>query len=175
MSYLKSSQVKVFPAVGRGETYEESFLTTEDNFTTINKSLHSSNDASWIVNTKIEVPFRFVISGYMFEINDESILTDNLYATIYLQKTLDNGDYQRLVNIDSSRTLDSGQGESSEFTGLSLTTDKPTSIDNDSIKSYTLQLLSEGKIPSISKSDKYTISVEEVEKEKVVLTIKENY
>ena len=175
MSFLKSNQIKVFPATGRSETYEESFLTTEDNITNIGKTIHSSNDSSWVVSSKIEVPFKFVINGYSFEISDETILTGNLYATIYLQKTLSSGDYQRLVNQDSSKTLDNGVDTDSEFTGLTLTTEKPASVDNDSIKSYTLKLLNNGEVPSSSKSDKYTISVDEPEKDKVILTIKANY
>lgn len=155
MSFLKSNKIKVFPATGRSEDYEDSYLTTEDNLTTINKAIFSANNYSWVINTEVKIPFKFILNGYSFEINDISVLVGNLYATIYLKKELVEGDYQRLVNEEGTRILDSND----EFTGLSLSTSSPTKINTEEIESFSLQLLENGEIPNSSKISIFTSSV----------------
>lgn len=152
MSYIESSKIKMFPVVGRGSDFEESYLTTEDNLTKSLSYIKDQNNTSWVVSSTNEAPFKFVIKGYTFELDEA--LSGTKYATIYIKKSLEAGNYQRLVNKDGSLALDAN----GSFTGLEISTTIPEKLKGD-IESFTLQLLDEGNIPDSSKLSYYASEI----------------
>lgn len=153
MSYIESSKIKVFPAAGRSTEYPEGYLTTEDNLNRVVNAIYASNNSSFVISSTADSePFKFVIKGYYFEITDLTGLdvSGDLYATIYLLKTLPDGSYVRLVSPDylTESSLDS----TGDFKGVTFSTSKPVSSDSVSdIDTYTLQLLKGGSVPETSK------------------------
>ena len=152
MSNIKSAKLKVFPSVGRLDIYEESYLTTEDNLTKSLRAFQSNNEASWVYSEKREKPFKFVIHGYLFEINED--IPDTAYATIYINNNPVEGDYQLLVTKEGERVLDNNDN----FYGLEISETEPTKLTGN-IESFTLHLLQNGEIPSTSRLVTYTDSV----------------
>ena len=132
---IKSSNITVFPSGFRGQGYNKSKFTTEDNLTTfaqISSNLNNNNqvfrdpyDASNII---------IYIKGYYFNVKEENIPTDGsnpVYAFIRLCKKGDNVGYV-LSNAYSSKTdskdssvrytLDATEGSDDVFYGLSFCT-----------------------------------------------------
>ena len=111
--YLSSDKVNVFPASLR--TYNGyGKYTTEFNLTGIVKSVVDKD--SYIISRSLEdSPFKFVINGYYFEVND-TISGNNIFANIKIENTRE---YSRLNNLTGE--IDAALDANDEFQALSFT------------------------------------------------------
>lgn len=143
-TYIKSSNIKVFPAAGRADDFPEGFLTTEDNLSNFIRALYTRNNSGFVVSLN---PLKFVIMGYVFEITDPSVLdlTGDLYATIYLRKDLETGSYERLIPADGT----TGELDvTGDFIGVLFTQDTASILPApEGSDPHTLQILNAGAIP----------------------------
>lgn len=151
MAYIESKNIKVFPAAGRSDEYPEGFLTTEDNLRRFITTNYQHNNSSFILNSSVELPLKFVINGYYFEISElpEGVsLTNNLYASIFLLNELTDKNYIRLISTDESQQflLDITTGSKTEFKGLFITNDESEIPSIIGTTSYKLQILEDGKL-----------------------------
>ena len=70
MDYIKSTDIKVFPAAGRSADYPTGYLLTEDNLNSTMRSLYPRDFVIEYENSSSKKILRFVIHGYYFELND---------------------------------------------------------------------------------------------------------
>lgn len=164
MAYIESKNIKVFPAAGRSDDYPEGFLTTEDNLRRFITTNYEHNNSSFIINESVELPLKFVINGYYFEISElpEGVsLTNNLYAAIFLLNELTDKNYIRLVSTDESQTslLDITNGSKTEFKGLFITNNEDEIPSVTSTTTYKLQILEDG---NIIEKNKYRYSTSDI-------------
>ena len=151
MDYIKSENIKVFPAAGRSLDYPTGYLLTEDNLNSAMRSLYPRDFVVEYENSDSKKILRFVIHGYYFEIDNfedlGDITTTSLWATIYLKQSLENTQYTRLTskdNTDIYLDIDTGKFKGVYFS----TTDNVTDIPG--LDKVTLQILSNGKVPEKS-------------------------
>jgi len=127
MEFIKDSKnIRVFPASLR--TYDGmGKYTTENNLTGIPRSV-TDFDSYLLSRTKEsskEKPFRFVIHGYYFEMDDmgfASAIADERDANMYIHIKVENGqEYSRLVDYEDGGTdLDNPEGEGFIFRALMI-------------------------------------------------------
>lgn len=149
MITISSTNIKVYPAIGRTATYaESSYINTESNITGLLKALYPKNNCSFVFSDSFSAPFKFVIFGYYFEITDLTGLDNkNLWARIYIT---DQDIRQKLSNPDADKTsLD----VNSVFNGIRFYNQESKATDVvDGMTAYDLKLTdSSGNIPSLSK------------------------
>lgn len=149
MAYLDSTNIKVFPSIGRNpEIDADAELMNEGNISNIIRSLCRERK-SYVLSKTWAAPFEFVIYGFYFKVTDISSLSDRpLYAHITLKENT--GNYQLLtisnstVSNNSLQILDQSVGQSSQFQGVLFDGVAPGGT-------YTLQLLDAGgNIPATS-------------------------
>lgn len=124
MEFIKDSKnIRVFPASLR--TYDGmGKYTTENNLTGIPRSVHDF-DSYLLSRVKSDKPFRFVIHGYYFEIDDMGFASseaDIADANMYIHIKVENGqEYSRLVDYEDGGTdIDNEEGEDFIFRALML-------------------------------------------------------
>lgn len=149
MITISSTNIKVYPAIGRTAAYaESSYINTESNITGLLKALYPKNNCSFVFSDNFSAPFKFVIFGYYFEITDLTGLDNkNLWARIYIT---DQDIRQKLSNPDADKTsLD----VNSVFNGIRFYNQESKATDVvDGMTAYDLKLTdSSGNIPSLSK------------------------
>ena len=129
MSFIKSSNISVFPCVSRNSNYDlDSKLMSEKNITNILKSV--TDRESYIISWE-GTTLKCVIKGYYFEITDIQ-QSGNKYAHLKMNTT------QNILN-----GTDEVSGDNSEFKGVDINT---TPADAD------LTLCVGGNIPDSSRS-----------------------
>lgn len=149
MEFVKdSNNIRVFPASLRMYNGMGKY-TTENNLTGIPRSVHDY--ASYLLSrTKGDSPFRFVIHGYYFEIDNmgfaatevdtpEANRADaNMYIHILVENT---NEYSRLVDYEDGGTdLDNAEGDNFNFRGLAVDSDEDPEYGDTSHTIYTLKL-----------------------------------
>ena len=152
MDYIKSNDIKVFPAAGRSAEYPTGYLLTEDNLNSTMRSLYPRDFVVEYENSSSKKILRFVIHGYYFEINNFEDLGDtltNLWATIYLKQSLENTQHTRLVSKDNDNYLDESLTDG-KFKGVYFSTTN-NATDITGLDKFSLQILSNGQIPEKSK------------------------
>lgn len=153
MDYIKSNDIKVFPAAGRSANYPTGYLLTEDNLNSAMRSLYPRDFVVQYENSDSKKILRFVIHGYYFEINDFEDLGDNLtdlWATIYLKQSLEATQYTRLVSKDDGDNYLDENTDNGKFKGVYFSTTN-NSTDITGLDKFSLQILSNGQIPEKSK------------------------
>ena len=153
MDYIKSENIKVFPAAGRSSDYPTGYLLTEDNLNSAMRSLYPRDFVVEYENSDSKKILRFVIHGYYFEIDNfedlGDITTANLWATIYLKQSLESTQYTRLTSKDDTDIYLDESTVNGKFKGVYFsTTDNTTDIPG--LDKVTLQILSNGKVPEKS-------------------------
>lgn len=164
MAYIESKNIKVFPAAGRSDDYPEGFLTTEDNLRRFITANYQHNNSSFILNDSVELPLKFVINGYYFEISElpEGVsLTNNLYASIFLLNELTDKNYIRLISSDENQQslLDITTGSKTEFKGLFITNNEDEIPSVVGTTTYKLQILEDG---NLIEKNKYRYSTSDI-------------
>lgn len=152
MDYIKSNDIKVFPAAGRSADYPTGYLLTEDNLNSTMRSLYPRDFVIEYENSSSKKILRFVIHGYYFEINNFEDLGDsltNLWATIYLKQSLENTQHTRLVSKDNDSYLDESVADG-KFKGVYFSTTN-NATDITGLDKFSLQILSNGQISEKSK------------------------
>ena len=152
MDYIKSTDIKVFPAAGRSAEYPTGYLLTEDNLNSTMRSLYPRDFVIEYENSSSKKILRFVIHGYYFEINNFEDLGDtltNLWATIYLKQSLENTQHTRLVSKDNDNYLDESLTDG-KFKGVYFSTTN-NATDITGLDKFSLQILYNGQIPEKSK------------------------
>lgn len=152
MDYIKSNDIKVFPAAGRSADYPTGYLLTEDNLNSTMRSLYPRDFVIEYENSSSKKILRFVIHGYYFEINDFEDLGDtltDLWATIYLKQSLEATQYTRLASKDNDSYLDESVVDG-KFKGVYFSTTNNAG-DITGLDKFSLQILSNGQIPEKSK------------------------
>ena len=175
MANIQSTNIKVFPSVGRSNGNDpEAELTNEKNLTQLTRNFYSFGDknGSYVISPSLVAsnPFEFVIRGFYFKVKDaQELITirgENhpLYAGITVYENPDSGTYQvlRLANSNDSdkdvlNKLDNA--ETKKFEGISFATSieelglpVTTLPENAGQQNYTLLLVDEtGSVPPLSK------------------------
>lgn len=166
VEYVKSTDIRVFPSIGRRAQYDnESELTNENNLSQIVRSLSPGHRESFVISRSVgSEPFEFIIYGFYFRVLDVTTLTTllpasesgQLWAGIRINKvtTSDNTSvvYQLLTIAngegleppESLHLLDSSENESdSVFQGVCFGTSGDDIIQHlggDSTDIHVLQL-----------------------------------
>ena len=127
MEFIKNSDnIRVFPVSLR--TYNGmGKYTTENNLTGIPRSVHDY-DSYLLSRTKEsskEKPFRFMVHGYYFEMDDmgfASTEADLADANMYIHIKVENGnEYSRLVDYEDGGTdIDNAEGDDFIFRALMI-------------------------------------------------------
>lgn len=124
MEFIKGSRnIRVFPASLR--TYDGmGKYTTENNLTGIPRSV-TDFDSFLITRKKGISPFRFVIHGYYFEMDDMGFASsgaDVADANMYIHIKVENGqEYSRLVDYEDGGTdIDNAEGDDFMFRALMI-------------------------------------------------------
>lgn len=146
-NYIKSENIKTFPAAGRSENYSQSYLLSEKNLTETIRSLYQKNNSSFIISETFSAPFKFVIDGRYFEIDNIDNLdkTGDLFATIYVNK-----ETQRVAGYDETNTvskfIDNILDNNSSFIGVYFSPTIPADDTTNTYSKYSLQILKQGKL-----------------------------
>ncbi len=142
MAYISSSQIRVFPSVGRSNYDIESQLTNENNLSQIVRSL-CRNRKSYVLSNQLasNEPFEFVIYGFYFKIlnatdtikairnslktagetTDEQIDKINIWAGIKIYKNAESNN-----KSNSYQLLQLANNEAADGNLHELDTGKPT-------------------------------------------------
>ena len=146
-NYINSENVKIFPAAGRSENYSQSYLLSEKNLTETIRALYQKNNSSFIISETFSAPFKFVIDGRYFEIDNIDNLdkTKDLFATIYVNK-----ETQRIAGYDETNTvskfIDNILDNDSKFIGVYFSQTAPSDDTTNTYVRYSLQILKAGKL-----------------------------
>lgn len=149
--YVNSSEITVFPAVGRTYTNDTAaHLMTEKNASQITRSLYKRHNfviAGSLNKTSGNI--QIVLGGYYFNIVGSNVIKNNstLYAAIY---TVDGNNvfkYQYLQNIADNTKSDLDDSSNLQFQGLGLYT---TEGEIPSTATYTLKILDNNIVPPTS-------------------------
>ena len=153
MDYIKSENIKVFPAAGRSSDYPTGYLLTEDNLNSAMRSLYPRDFVVQYENSDSKKILRFVIHGYYFEIDNfedlGDITTASLWATIYLKQSLESTQYTRLTSKDDTDIYLDESIVNGKFKGVQFSTTGDVT-DIPGLDKVTLQILSNGKVPEKS-------------------------
>lgn len=147
IKYIKSENIKTFPAAGRSENYSQSYLLSEKNLTETIRSLYQKNNSSFIISETFSAPFKFVIDGRYFEIDNITGLnnTGDLFATIFVNK-----ETQRVAGYDEnnivSKFIDNILDNNSSFIGVYFSPTIPADDPTNTYIKYSLQILKQGKL-----------------------------
>lgn len=82
-NYIHSTDIRVFPSIGRRPQYDnESELTNENNLSQIVRSLSPGHRESFVISRKVDTnqPFEFILYGFYFKVLDVTTLTKMLPA-----------------------------------------------------------------------------------------------
>lgn len=146
-NYINSKNIKTFPAAGRSENYAQSYLLSEKNLTETLRALYQKDNSSFIISEKFEAPFKFVINGRYFELDDVKALSadDDLFATIFVNK-----ETGRVAGYDptnaATQFADDILDTDSDFIGVYFSSAQPADDPTDTYARYSLKLLTAGKI-----------------------------
>lgn len=167
-NYIHSTDIRVFPSIGRRPQYDnESELTNENNLSQIVRSLSPGHRESFVISRKVDTsqPFEFILYGFYFKVLDVTKLTGmlptdrsgELWAGIRINKIETSGNtsvvYQLLTIAngegleppESLHLLDSSESQSdSVFQGVCFGTseeDIKQHLGSDTSNIHTLQLL----------------------------------
>lgn len=80
-NYIHSTDIRVFPSIGRRPQYDnESELTNENNLSQIVRSLSPGHRESFVISRKVDTnqPFEFILYGFYFKVLDVTKLTNML-------------------------------------------------------------------------------------------------
>lgn len=166
MAYVNSSQIRVFPSVGRSNYDIESQLTNENNLSQIVRSL-CRNRKSYVLSNSLtsNQPFEFVIYGFYFKIlnaNDNLInklgLGNTLWAGIRLDKQVEgnnNSNHYQLLQLANSEAIEDNLHDldvNDKFQGVvfGISKEDVESKFGESDSIYTLHLLENGVVPAQS-------------------------
>lgn len=166
MAYISSSQIRVFPSVGRSNYDIESQLTNENNLSQLVRSLCRTRK-SYVLSNQLasNEPFEFVIYGFYFKIlngNDNLInklgLGNTLWAGIRVDEQVEgnnSANHYQLLQLANSTEINDNLHDldvKDEFQGVVFGTSKEDVEakfgEFDSI--YTLHLLENGVVPAQS-------------------------
>ena len=160
-NFIKSKDIKVFPAGFRNDALDTSKLTTEENLTGL--TILSSDKTignRWITNPLNENEYIIYIDGYKFVFSKDVVPEGSTWAAIKLRKiSVGNNTTNVLKPIESTDATATALDENVEdgnFLGLGFYTEEPSGDDVYKVKNYSTLVLNSSEI----KNGKTNVSID---------------